>query len=150
MQDFCKKVTNVAFPFAACLFNRGRVANQPGKKERKKKEQVYFHKSMLNNLPSEVHRQLPGCLPFTSKPHLLKDKYVTTTQWGNKSYCSKRLLTLYYWRKAKAALIAALPDLKDHRLPKQQVTIRIWNSMSLGRQVRTMNGFPPSWWLALW
>ena len=52
--------------------------------------------------------------------------------------------------KAEAALITALPDLKDHRLPRQQVTLRIWNSVSLGGQIRTMNGFPPSWWLVLW
>lgn len=48
--------------------------------------------------------------------------------------------------KEKAALIAALPDLADHKVcPNSKLTIQIWNSPSLGRQIRTMNGFPPSW-----
>ena len=81
---------------------------------------------------------------------LWNDRSVTTTEWGDQSFCCKSVFTGFYQRKAMAALIDILPDLKDHRSPKRQVTVQIWNSLSLEGQMTKMNGFLPHCHSALW
>lgn len=118
-------------------------------------QDLYFNKEWGKTFAQQIHvkqfvKQIIHTAPGLSYYHLKTTPLEIQARHHNIVTEQVMLPSLYYQRKAKAALITALPDLKAHRLPKQQVTIQIWNSPSLGTQIRTMNGFPPSWWLALW